>query len=218
MRCALDEPGPITFGATTYAHLKVDAIRKHLDSLLARGATMISDPWPSFDLPLVSGRPMEQLYSDQRLLDRTNAIYSGALSIYSDLVSNWFLGFSDRLGLFAMMSVEIEGRLIVAKENEDRVSKTSLNWRPKILPLGEESTAIFKLGPMGFFDRDETDRYFAEEGTVLASLRDKHVTAINPLHSTLEWIYTVLELREPATKLAREWLRRELMGLGWGWL
>ena len=64
----LDEVGSITFGATTYSRPAIDAIRKHMTGLLANGDSVISDPWPSFDRPLVSGS-MRQLYSDQRLLE-----------------------------------------------------------------------------------------------------------------------------------------------------
>ena len=114
-----------------------------------------------------------------------------------------------------MMPVEIEGHLTVSKDDDGLISETSLTWGPRTLPLAEESTASFKIGPRLFIDEEEQDRYFAEQQAALGSLRDEHVPGLNPLHVTIESIYPVLELRGPATKLALEWLKRELRALEW---
>ncbi len=68
---------------------EIKSIKSHLMKLLENGVDTISAPWPSAD-ELMSSSSGAIYYSGQRLLDRTNAIYTGALSIYETTIDQWF--------------------------------------------------------------------------------------------------------------------------------
>ena len=211
----LDDVGLVKIGTTSYSKAEIMVVRKHLSELSANGQNFISDPWPSFDRTLSSGIQIWQMYSRQRLLERTNAVYSAALRIYADIIDKWFKGLAARLPLFNMLPVEIEGFLSFPDADDDSRSDPSLTWRPRILPSDQESLAMLELGPRYFGDHDEQDRYFREEQSKFTHLRSGYAGDMQPLHVTIEWTVPVVRWHRPATKIALDWLERELRELEW---
>ena len=95
-----------------------------------------------------------------------------------------------------------------------RYSEPKLSWHPRILPLGEQSEALFELGTPADYDRED-DQYFSEESGVFARLqRQGSIDARLFRVSSLFDVHIVLGPR-PATTMACEWLVAELRHLKW---
>ena len=75
-------------------------IRDQLTALLQQDEDVVSDPWPRYDhTPSESKRGYRtwDFYSDERLVQRVNAVYPAALLLYTEIVDRWFKGFQGRL-------------------------------------------------------------------------------------------------------------------------
>ena len=90
-------------------------IRCYFNGMVKKGYEIISDPWPSEDQPVASGWLWEG-YSDEQLLQRTNAVYSAGLRIYKNMVDRWFASFQDRLQLLQLLPVKLEGFLTLLEK------------------------------------------------------------------------------------------------------
>ena len=188
----------------------IKIIRCHLEGMANSGYETITDPWPTEDQPVASGW-LWQGYSDEQLLERTNAVYSAGLRIYHNMVHRWFASFKDRLQLFQLLPVKLEGFLTPSRE-EDRPSiGPSLSWRTRSLPIHQDSTALFVLERDYQFDEDWLT-YWTEEKENIAALRPHHKVEPHPM-SVLS-VVNVFEPR-PATALAYSWLRDNLRTLNW---
>ena len=82
----------------------------YIRGLLAKGDETIREPWPSEDKARSSGW-IHQGYSSSQLLARTNAVYTGALQIYKEIVECWFPLFRHRLPMYQLLPVKLEGTL-----------------------------------------------------------------------------------------------------------
>ena len=71
-----------SLGGRSYTAKELEIVAEHLSLLANQGDKDIREPWPGKDLPFSPGYVWNN-YSDQRLLERTIAIYSGALSAYT---------------------------------------------------------------------------------------------------------------------------------------
>ena len=93
---------------------EIKIIKCHLMELLENGVNTISEPWPSEDQTMSSGFGLIwDNYSDQRLLDRTNAIYTGALNIYQTTIDRWLSPFDKQLQLIRPRPAILEGGLVL---------------------------------------------------------------------------------------------------------
>ena len=198
----------------SYSRSEVEAVRSYLSRLQADGENTILATWPLPDIGIASG-PVWGFYSEQQLLDRTNAIYSAALRIYAVMVEKWFKGLGPRLPLNSMLPVFLEGWLIAREPQEGRNLGPSLHYRPRILLDNEESQAQFEHGTGESWDFDEENQYFDEEMAKFTQLRRGHFADMQPTFISRGILDEVVDVRRPATKLARTWLRRELSRLDW---
>ena len=114
--------------------------------MIEQGAEEIGNPWPSADLPIVSG-PIWNLYSDEQLLERTKAIYSSALRIYSFIVEKWLLDSPTRLHLYRTLPVRLEGWLTPSALKTPREGGWPLDWYFRILPADRHSEVSIELRP-----------------------------------------------------------------------
>ena len=211
IRQLADDPRTtVRTGSKLYSWNEIKTVRDHLSGLLQDGHDTLHDPWPAANLPRSSSSWIWSLYSDEQLLDRTAAVYSAALKIYQTMVEHWFQPFSERLPIYRLMPVRLEG--LLTKREVGGEEWPGLSWRPVILPAGQDSHVDFGLGEQG--ERlPGTECYFEEQRQAFTRLR-------NGDPDTVVLFYTgssALDLvsKRPATDLAHAWLTGELKDLGW---
>ena len=132
------------FNGVQFRDWEIKSIKSHLMELLENGVDTISAPWPSADKTMSSSSG-SIYYSGQRLLDRTNAIYTGALRIYETTIDQWFGPFDKQLELIRPRPAKLEGGLVLP-DRQDVLSIDPILTRA-ISPLsaGEESIATFEI-------------------------------------------------------------------------
>ena len=201
-----------------YRPRDLEVIAQHLSVLIEQGAKEIANPWPSADLPIVSDSgPIWNIFSDEQLLERTKAIYSGALRIYGSIVERWFRRFSNRLHLYRILPVRLEGQLTPSALKTPRQGGWPLDWYFRILPANHQNEVSIELrrgrknvSYAPFLDND--DLYQQE---VLAF--DTYRPGLPGEFSMTTTSSSLLEVLHPypATELAHSWLRQDLQKLGW---
>ena len=199
-----------------YTPKDLEVIAEHLSSMIEQGAEEIANPWPSADLPIISG-PIWNIYSDEQLLERTKAIFSGALRIYGSIVERWFTRFSNRLRLYRILPVRLEGRLTPNALKTPRQGGWPFDWYFRILPPDRHNEVSIELQPGSrkishaeFFNEDDL---YQQEALAFGTHRpglpgEFSLTTTSSALSELLHPY-------PATELAHSWLRRDLKELGW---
>ncbi len=210
---AVDDPMgrrmSVSVGTAKFSNYEVTLVKRHLSTLVDRGDRLIADPWPSADLLTDSGRWVWDLYSDERLLERTIAVYSAALRIYKTMVDKWFGAFRNRLQLNQLLPVRLEGRLTPSREPDATNCGPGLNLRTKSLPVGEQSSVAFDLGPEDEFD---VWSYWRDEQRNLSHIRPESGTTLAPIVS-MSGLH--IFNGRPAAELAHQWLINELHQVGW---
>ena len=114
-----------------------------------------------------------------------------------------------------MLPIHFEGWLTTRDPNEGRNLGPSLSYRPRVLSDDEQSRAIFERGTDESWTFDEENQYFDEEEAKFTQLRRGHSAEMQPMFISRGILDEVVDMRRPATKLARTWLRRELSRLDW---
>ena len=207
----------VRFGTSAFSAKEIRIVKRHLSTLVKDGDEILADPWPSAD-QLNSSGFIWRYYSEQQLLERTKAVYAGALRIYKKMIDQWFKPFGPRLRLNRLLPVRLEGRLAMPPpQDADNLWATPvLTWRPRCLPVDAKSIVDFGLGPREEF-RDDFEHYWREEVNELKRLRprDGAVPRLFQAHSALD--LHVFGSR-PATELAHDWLKGELRALHWAGL
>ena len=205
---SLDENTTVTIIGKTYTFEEIEVIRNQLSQLLEDGQREIFDPWPMADLPLSSSSIWSR-YSDQKLLERTAAIYAAALRIYQSVVERWFAPFADRLRLYRLMPVRLEGTL--SRPHRHGIELPWLHWSPIIIADSECSHVSFEI-ETEHSTPENADDYFAEQKDAFARLRlgNTERLALFRTSSALGGSES-----RTATKLAYGWIHDELRELGW---
>ena len=203
-------PTPVRTRGKDYSRDEIEVLGEYLAGLLRDGHQSLQDPWPTADLPRSSSQWGWLLYSDERLLDRTAAVYSAALKIYQGMVEHWFLPFSGRLRMYRLMPVRLEG--LLTKREVGREARPGLSWRPVILPADQDSHVDFGLGRPG--ERlPGVERHFEEQREAFIRLRSGDPDTVVLFYTGSGGVD--LTSNRPATNLAHEWLTSELKDLGW---
>ena len=135
-------------------------------------------------------------YTEERLLQRTNAIFNAALRIYNDIVERWFSAFNKRTQMSHVLPFRMRGelRLLGDQEQGQWRSATLIYWTEQA-DSKADSGVIIKLEPKGQTTEDES--------------ADQQI----PYYSG--WRVLPGYEPRPATKLAHEWLTRDLNALHW---
>ena len=187
---------PVRFGYEgTYPLKSVKRIKRHLLNLIESGEDSISDPWPIPEETYSSGLIWDS-YNSRTLLERTKAIYEGALRIYQTVVDRWFKAFGGRFVLYTCLPVRLEGRLEWPPRHGRGSLGPTLAWCPRPLSAHESSSAVFVFG-----DAKEIWENYRSDW--------KHES---PFMS--EGFLKVYDLM-PATTMAIDWLSGDLRDLGW---
>ena len=136
-------------------------IEAELERLVRRGERTVREPWGGFDEDL-SGRTGRlntwDFYSDERLMQRSGAVYSAALQLYTEMVDRWFGGFGRRLRFARLFPVALEGRLRKVQQGH-MAGAPSLRWCARALPRGETSRVALEWNAADF----ELMSYWREE-------------------------------------------------------
>ena len=198
----------LNIGSNVYVWDEIEIVRDCLSKLTADAQDVLFDPWPGSGLPLTPPTVWSR-FSDQRLLERTSAIYAAALRIYQSMVEQWFKPFADRLRLYRLMPVRLEGSL--SRLHRGGMQFPWLDWEPVILQSNEPSHVSFVFEAEST-RRWQSDDYFAEQRDAFARLRRGDAERLALFRSSL-----ALDGPEPrpATQLAYKWLHDELRVLSW---
>ena len=206
---------PLGVGYTVYESEELNLVRSHLEELDRGGEEFISDPWPVPDRTrpsnTVSWRLHEE-YTEDRLLERTQAVYAAALRIYVDMVSRWFQAFENRLRLMCLLPVSLEGYLMIPQSSGQAniragmVDEPSLTWWPHPIDRHEDSQVTFELDPQTPASREE-------------AVRRRDAAQSDAYARTDDFFYSMTRLHvfvpRAATELAHKWLIGELGRIGW---
>jgi hypothetical protein len=169
---------------------------------------MIHRPYLIPDVNLAGGGTISDLYSGESLRQLTEDVYRNALIIYRDLVSTWFPGFAQILGLMSILPVVFHG-LIVPRSGS--FSGPDFFYDMDVLPPGDPVSAEVRVAaepPV------QEWRVTIEE---MRRLRGR----ISALHPGAErWAHPRAGLSDlwvygdaPATAQAYQWLWEDLQGL-----
>ena len=155
---------------------------------------------------------MYEQYTDQRLLERTQAVYGAALRIYADMIHAWFQPFDNRLRFNKLLPLKLMGRLTVPQETEGhartdaRRDEPTLVWWPQPIGRSEESQVAFEIDPGTPASQEEARKLIDSAQTASLARSGEHFSSVTGLH--------VFESRA-ATEMAHGWLIRELHRIGW---
>ena len=202
----------IVFGSHRYTVKQLRLVRSKLSDLSRDGRDTMVEPWPGPDKPWPEGKTSVlwyELYTERQLLDRTRAIFDGALSIYNDVVERRFPAFNKRYQMKYMLPVRLEGVLCPSGRSTPvrrERSGASLVWWSRVVNSSVEPGVFFELG-------SEERILGADTRDVLHAAKEEFL-----LHGGI-FSYTIQVLpgndRRPATKLAHEWLVDDLRDLRW---
>ena len=147
-----------------------------------------------------------ELYTDGQLLERTNAIFDGALKIYNNIVERWFPAFNRRYQMSYMLPLRLEGVLLRGTSDRREWSDAILDWWPSLVTSNADSGAFFELGSENQVSKADTREKLqaAQNEFLLHRGRFHHTSQLLPGNDP-----------RPATKLAHDWLTEDLENLHW---
>lgn len=190
---------------TTY---DLAALRVRLAQVQANGADELTAPWPGRDLDVeATGGWVWSPYTPERLLERTAAVYQGALEAYEQVVDRWLPTLRHRLRLAVTLPATLRGQLDVG-ESRGGGGAPGLSWELDPLPTTSNGSSV----ELTMNDRAESA---FEDRMERLRLQQKRLVALRPAahrwisaHSTSE----ILKIfgPTPATDLAFKWLASDL--------
>ena len=207
-----DPRSSVTFGHKDYTWTlpELELFRERVIELATEGTDILVDPWPGPDKewpPGKTGGMWYELYTEDRLLQRTSAIYNAALRIYNQIVDQWLPAFNRR----NQMTYALPFRLVVQLRIPPRDGNTEWNhpylvYWPEWANNTAESGIFFELARQQPAIGDETEerilaaeKKFQKEGKPFFDGQ-----SVLPGHE-----------ERPATTLARDLLRSDLNALNW---
>jgi len=172
---------------------------------LAGGEAELVCPYPDRDEP--SRGWIWTGFSPERMLQRTVAVYSAALGIYTELVDSYFVGLKSRLNTAQLLPARLSGSLKVRPLLEGMAGGPILHYYFEPLPPADQSEVVIALdGPTPAWEK------IGELQTLARSRRP----------DTGAWADFLLQSRvldvfgqTPALSKAWEWLAKDLSAVGW---
>lgn len=207
-----DLRGSVTFGHSGYSFTvpELELFRERISELSRNGTDILVDPWPPPDKewsPGKRGGMWFERYTEERLLQRTNAIYNGALEIYNRIVERWLPAFNKRNQMTYILPFRMNGelRLLDASKPNDRKDAVLNYWNEWVDDTVDSGVFIEMGRKERPFDDDTRKR--------IQAARERSIEQGKPYYSG----WGVLHGYEsrPATALAHEWLTRDLRALHW---
>ena len=133
------------------------AIRARVVELRKAGETELRGPWPPPDRGIGSVGWVWEPYSPSRLLDRTQAVYAGALRGYAQLVERWLPNLAPRLMTYATLPAQLVGSLYFTKGDSDLSGSPVLSWQLEAVDPSLSTTVDIALSA-GRRDQSTPDR------------------------------------------------------------
>ena len=191
----------VTFGYREYSFTfpELELFRERVSDLSRNGTDILVDPWPGPDKEWPAGRRgglWSEIYTEERLVQRTNAIFNAALRIYNDIVERWFPAFNKRTQMSHFLPFRMQGeiRLHGGQEQGQRRDASLIYWTEQA-DSETDSGVFIKLEPKGKTTEDEC--------------ADQRIAYYSG------WRVLPGYEPRPATKLAHEWLTGDLNALHW---
>ena len=191
----------IRFGYSEYSFTlpTLEQFLERVSELSRVGTDIAVDPWPAPDKEWPAGKTggmWFEVYTEERLLERTNAIFNGALRIYNDIVERWFSAFNKRTQLSHVLPFRMRGELRLPRDQQlgEWKDATLIYWTEQA-DSKADSGVFIAPEPR---ERTNGDELVERRIALRSGLR------ILPGHEP-----------RPATKLAHEWLTRDLQNLHW---
>ena len=193
-----------------YTVEELKLVRTKLSGLPRDGRQTVLEPWPAPDKPWPEGRTSVtwyELYTDEQLLQRTEAIFQGALRIYNDIVERRFPVFNKRHQMSYMLPLKLEG-ILSPRSTNDRLgwSDPILFWWPRLVNSNAESGVSFELG-------SEDAALGPEARQMLEVAEDEFLLNRGSFFRTSQAVPG--NDPRPATKMAHDWLAADLRDLRW---
>ena len=207
-----DPRGCVMFAGSGYSltTLELQSFRERVLDLSHNGINVLEDPWPGPDKERLLGRGgwmWFERYTEERLLQRTNAVFNGALRIYNDIVERWLPAFNQRNQMRHALPFRMRGeiRLLEGSGLGGR-DNVSLNYWIEWAHNATDSGVFIEIGP-----KDRAVGEATQERVRVA--QDEFVKRGLPYH--YGWCILPGHEPRPATKLAHEWLKGDLRTLNW---
>ena len=146
-------------------------------------------------------------YTEERLVQRTNAIFNGALRIYNQIVERWLPAFNKRNQMSYALPFRMRGelRLVEGSKQNDRKQAVLFYW-DEWADDTADSGVFIEMGP-----KERTSYDHIRERIQVA--QEKFIEQGKPYYNGSGVLHGY-EPR-PATTLAHEWLTSDLNALHW---
>ena len=207
-----DPRGSVTFGRSGYSFTVPDLelFRERVSELSRNGTDILVDLWPPPDKEWSPGRRggmWFERYTEERLLQRTNAIFNGALRIYNLIAERWLPAFNRRNQMRYMLPFRMCGelRLPEAGNSNDRNAATLTYWDEWAADAADSGIFI-ELGRKEKTSDDDIRKR-------IQAAQDKFIEEGKPYYSGWQVLHG--NKPRPATTLAHEWLTSDLRAIHW---
>ena len=206
-----DPRGSVTFGYSGYSFTvsELELFRERVSELSRNGTDILVDPWPPTDKEWSPGRRggmWFERYTEQRLLNRTNAVFNGALQIYNRIVERWLPTFNKRNQMRYMLPFRMSGelRILEASKPNERKEADLIHWNEWVDDIADSGV---------FIEMERKERSIDDTRKRIQAAREKLIEQGKPFYSG----WGILHGYEPrpATTLAHEWLIDDLQELHW---
>ena len=177
-----------------------------VNRLYAIGEVDLHPPWPEPDRNLRDGWSWEG-YTQEQLLARAKAVYTGALEGYQQLVNTWFQKFAPRLKTAVIMPVRLVGVIPLLESG----SLGGLSWYFEVRPRECSNVVDFNFAQQNTSVHD----------TRLQSVLDEKLNSLRPEATmwiggtSMSWSSLDIFGSTPATDLAYSWLWNDLQRFAW---
>lgn len=146
-------------------------------------------------------------FSNEALLERTRQEFTNAVAIYTDLVERWFQEFSGSLSMQRALPARFVGRIFRNQPTGPRMTLYLV-----CLPVGKESEFDIKI--VDSVDCLPSDSaIFAEEEEAVSKWRPSCIDSI-PISVSTAIMHSTFKAN-PGSRLAYEWLCRDLEKIKW---
>ena len=206
-----DPRGTIMFGLSEYSFslAKLDLLRERISELTSNGRDILVDPWPELEQewPMGTIGARRSSFTEESILQRTNAIFNGALRIYNEIVDRCLPTFKKRNQMKYTLPYRMRGELFLPKIH--RVNQ----WNEATLAYWNE-WACDSVGSGVFIEMSERETAFGDDARNRIQEAQKELMKRGlPYYSG--WRALRNHESRPATRLAHEWLTDDLQGLHW---
>lgn len=178
------------------------SLRARLAQFAKSGGSELVAPWPGPDCESTGGL-ISNMYTAERLLERTCAVYEGAIRAYAELVDRWFPTLKYRFMTYVTLPATLRGYL-------ESGEHPTLRWY--FDPIDDGNTTVDIQMATDRTDYEEMRKELEENYKRLRALRpmaQQWISANYPHTSLMEILHV-----DPATKLVYEWLKDDLKRIG----